>query len=1473
MSSRTPSDGKDKSPPTAGPGGPGEAAQPAVPKKLSIEQLVEEAKRIKQANLAAKLAGMVKRHGSASKVEATGSANAPLGEHASPGISADEQIVLDALLLAGGSRGVDGLRLWLNARGAIRAANGRPFMPADIALALKSLHRQGFLHLQTGRGHVADLARHAARLQTLLMQAAPAQPEALPVWRCLAWMLAGGIGEPQRAQNWLSFRGADECLRMLRALIFSGMGLAEFEERLKYWTELQEPTLWAEALCRPWMPEAIARIAPDLLQSLLPQIIAALPASDARVGQLQQWLMDGFEHQPQRIAPALRALLAEAQALALDFPAMRRLTADLKLPASTSFSALELAAQGQWAAAAQDFEQAIKEVRKASKLRRGGLSPELTRLYIASLLAQDDPKLWDAARKYCIGESGSRNPSPQELWGRWAHVIGARLGETSFEPSSLQYLPALEEREDGLAQAADRLLLAAWLGKAASGWGPQATQKLIHRLAASGQRWLAAWTAQAAPLLELGTPDLDLAGQPTPPAFFGQPREAWRDALAAISALAVAPEAKSGEGRNSELAWSLQLDEEGRVQNITPLERSVSAKGVEKLKPVTLAKLKKGSELAAARDNAVLRHIERSPYSGANSFQLDVTQAAIALIGHPAVMLEDAPGQWIELAEAQPELEVLRKPGSTASEDCFEFRLHPPLLARNSPRLTGWMGTNYELEIAKREALRIVREGPQRARLIRISSAQRRVAELVAQGWTVPASASAELGAALQVLSAHFQLHSDAQAGQRVPGDSRLHAQLKPQGDGLQLQLVAQPFGTFGPAVTPGQGRAQLMCMHEGVSLTTERDLAAETAARQQVLEALPFLDPELSPASPWNLSDAEEALHAVEVLPGLSGIAALAWPKGKPLRVSPVNSTAVTVQVSSGRDWLALNGEAQLDEQRVLSLQELMTLARASRSRFVRLGEGEYLALSEQLRQQLRDLDALGQSKKDQLLLPQASASWLDATLSEMHLQGDSPWLARMEALGQAAALQPSVPPGLRAELRGYQMEGYAWMSRLAHAGLGACLADDMGLGKTVQTLALLLDRAAKGPALVLAPTSVCGNWLSETNTFAPGLRCRIYGEDADRAAAIAEAGPGDVLVVSYALAQIDGEALAEKSWATLVMDEAQALKNAATKRAKSVGEFKADFRLALSGTPVENRLADLWSIMNLINPGLLGAANQFSERFANPIEKQQDAAARQRLRRLVSPFLLRRTKTQVVQDLPPRTEIVHLVQPSSEERNFLEALRRSAQEAVAKAASQGQAAPMQVLAELMRLRRAACDPRLVSPELGLMGSKMAEFERIVRELVEGSHKALVFSQFTDNLKLLAERLDAMGVSYQYLDGSTPAAERTKRVAAFQRGEGEVFLISLKAGGFGLNLTMADYVLIVDPWWNPAAEDQATGRAHRMGQKRPVTVYRLVTAGSVEERIIDLHRDKRGLADGILEGQEEATVLDAAALANLLQG
>ncbi|MDY0743460.1 DEAD/DEAH box helicase [Paucibacter sp. R3-3] len=1395
--------------------------------------------------------------------------DAPAPASVAPPPEADLQAVQDALLLIGGIRGAAGLALWLEAVEVRSEESGKPLRSAQVTACLRELVRQGRAYNTTSGTYEIDLADHAERLETLLLR-----PEAKRWWLLLGNLIGGGHGPEDRLPYWMSYRGEAERLALLRLMLYSRVDGPTLRQRIAQSAHpVGTPPELVDVLLHPWMPRAVEAMDPELRDETLSQALDLLPPGDPRLVPVRRWLHELAKSRPESLQPALLTRLAEASLLALDLPGARTLMQGIEGPLQAIIDAAERTQRGEWVTAASSFEAALKQARQLGGSRRGALRPEVSRLYLVSLLAQPDPKAWLAARKYSIGESGSRNPSPRERWGLWAHVIGVRLGEEALEPGLFDFQSGFESREAITELVADLLLLAAWLGKPAPGWDHAMVQQLGERLVRAEQLWHAALLAQAAERLELGPLAIDLHGNAPPVSFLGAQREPWRDALAAIAALGDEGQTLPGKATSLDLAWQLTLDGEHRVLDLEPLERSTGTRGAAKFKPISLSKLKKGAGGATPQDNAVLRHIERAPWGGVNSWQLDVASAAQALVGHPAVMFADAPGVWVELSEAQPELEVQRRPGDedgNGGKDQFVFRIEPPLIATAPMSLSYFPGRD-ENEAEKRNAFRIVRDGPQQARLIRIGPAQRRVAELVAQGWSVPADATAELGAALQVLSGHFQLHSDAAAGQQVPGDNRLHARLVPLGDGLQLQLVAQPFGNFGPAVTPGQGRARLMCMHEGLSLATERDLAAEREHRRAVIEALPFLDPEQAPASAWLLADAEEALRAVELLPALPGVAALDWPKGKPLRVKPVESAALSVNVSSGRDWLAVDGELAVDEQRVLNLQQLIKLARDSKSRFVRMGEGDYLALSEQLRQQLRDLDALAVARKDQLQLPLAAASWLDDTLDGMALEGDKPWLARMDALAEAGALRPQVPAGLRAELRSYQAEGFCWMSRLAAAGLGACLADDMGLGKTVQTLALLVARADTGPALVLAPTSVCGNWLAECGVFAPGLRATLYGDEPDRAAQIQRMGPGDVLIASYALAQIDAELFAPLDWGTLVMDEAQALKNAATKRAKSVAEFKAGFRLALSGTPVENRLSDLWSIMNLINPGLLGTAAQFAERFATPIERQQDPAARQRLRRLVSPFLLRRTKSQVLQDLPPRTEIVHLVQPSLEEKHFLEALRRSAQEAVVDA--DGQPAPMQVLAELMRLRRAACDPRLVAPELGLVGSKLAEFERIVRELVDGSHKALVFSQFTDYLGLLAERLDAIGLPYQYLDGSTPAAERTKRVAAFQRGEGEVFLISLKAGGFGLNLTMADYVLIVDPWWNPAAEDQATGRAHRMGQQRPVTVYRLVTAGSIEESIIELHRDKRGLAEGVLEGQEEASVLDAKALAELLRG
>jgi SNF2 family DNA or RNA helicase len=314
----------------------------------------------------------------------------------------------------------------------------------------------------------------------------------------------------------------------------------------------------------------------------------------------------------------------------------------------------------------------------------------------------------------------------------------------------------------------------------------------------------------------------------------------------------------------------------------------------------------------------------------------------------------------------------------------------------------------------------------------------------------------------------------------------------------------------------------------------------------------------------------------------------------------------------------------------------------------------------------------------------------------------------------------------------------------------------------------------------------------------------------------------------------------------------------------------------MAATGTPLENHLGELWNLFRFINPGLLGTADQFSTRFAGPIERAQDkraeAGARTRLRRLIAPFILRRTKTQVLSELPPRTEITVPVELTQEEAALYETLRRDALERIATLEAPEQQKSIAILAEMMRLRRACCNPELVAPGGGIASSKLMTFARLLAELLENRHKVLVFSQFVDHLTLIRRYLDQNGVRYQYLDGSTPMAERKRSVDAFQAGEGDVFLISLKAGGVGINLTAADYVIHMDPWWNPAVEDQASDRAHRMGQQRPVTIYRLVARHTIEEGIVDLHHRKRDLADSLLEGSDVAARLSPDEMLRMLQ-
>jgi SNF2 family DNA or RNA helicase len=406
-----------------------------------------------------------------------------------------------------------------------------------------------------------------------------------------------------------------------------------------------------------------------------------------------------------------------------------------------------------------------------------------------------------------------------------------------------------------------------------------------------------------------------------------------------------------------------------------------------------------------------------------------------------------------------------------------------------------------------------------------------------------------------------------------------------------------------------------------------------------------------------------------------------------------------------------------------------------------------------------------------------------------------------------------------------------------------------------------------------VIAPTSLVSNWQVELTRFAPALRAYVY-RGAERQSLLAELGPGAVLITSYELLLRDlasFDAASGRMFATQVIDEAQVIKNARTQRARAVALVQAEFRIALSGTPVENRLGDLWSLFGLIAPGLLGSWPRFRSLFAVPIERYEDGERGTALRSLVSPFILRRTKDDVAPELPSRTEVVHMIELSPPEQALYDSAAQHARLALGKRKRHPDAVvnQVQILAELTRLRQLACHPRLVLEDSRVESSKLHSLLQLLDDILPRGHRALVFSQFTSHLALIREVLVAREIDTLYLDGSTPGVERARLVERFQEGEAPVFLISLKAGGTGLNLTAADYVIHMDPWWNPAAEDQASDRAHRLGQERPVTIVKLVTQNTIEEKVLGLHEHKRRLADTVLAGG--AVPLDRDALEALL--
>jgi superfamily II DNA or RNA helicase len=471
----------------------------------------------------------------------------------------------------------------------------------------------------------------------------------------------------------------------------------------------------------------------------------------------------------------------------------------------------------------------------------------------------------------------------------------------------------------------------------------------------------------------------------------------------------------------------------------------------------------------------------------------------------------------------------------------------------------------------------------------------------------------------------------------------------------------------------------------------------------------------------------------------------------------------------------------------------------------------------------------------------------------------------ARLRALAEGfdALPEAELPGDLAAELRGYQRDGVRWLQFLRQAGLGGLLADDMGLGKTLQALCAL-----HGRTLVVAPTSVLHNWVAETARFRPGLRAAVYH------------GPrrelpddADVVLTTYAILRLDAERLAAERWDTAILDEGQYVKNPDSQVAKAAHALRAEFRLVLTGTPVENRLDELWSQLQFADPGLLGSRRDFDARYARPISDGDESVA-ERLRERIRPFVLRRRKSEVARELPPRTEVVLHCTLSEPERAVYDAVRAATVPAVVERLRAG-GNVMQALEALLRLRQAACHPRLVPGQSieGAEGSSKLELllEELEQSVAEG-HKSLVFSQWTSFLDLTEPHLRAAGIDFTRLDGST--RDRAGVVERFQADDGPpVLLVSLRAGGIGLNLTAADCVLLRDPWWNPAVEEQAADRAHRIGQDKPVVVYRLVAEDTVEERILALQESKRALAEVALGEAGRAASLSRDDLLALLDG
>ncbi len=1158
-------------------------------------------------------------------------------------------------------------------------------------------------------------------------------------------------------------------------------------------------------------------------------------------GGFFHYAMDNIGKMREDDRPLVASLLARLNLLKGDWKQIEQLSQYLDPKAQGIYAGMGLLLAGKTDQALATFLLAQKEYRKFSGNNKTVLHNLEGIFHILAYLKTRDSKFYKKINAHI--KQVQRSHSSYDEAYQWLGAVVKFLENNKAEAMEVLSRRTASEPMFGLF----KYLCQFWVSESLVNTDEVASDcNYLHK---NSYHWLA--SEMNALLHEMGK------GIPNIPLPDGEalckvlPRiEEWENALKVLLKMGgKAKSSASGEG-SDRIVWLVNFEK----GNLQAKHQSFGKNGWTRGRAVSFSRLKKGEVPGLTPQD--IRAINSISYAWGSeiSFRGDESKWK-HFVGHPLLFLEKSPTTAVQLVESKPTL--------IAKQTDKGYKLH---FSQN----------------IQHTGAQVIKESPTRYLFMEATEQIVQIARAFnGKSLFVPDKGAEQLREAVAGLANVVEVQSAFEDDNlpAVEADARLCVHLLPIGDGFHVEVYAKPFHDVPPYVKPGVGEAYLIATVNGERTSTTRDLKAETKNFKDLREQVHVLKARRPSAGVWKLEDAETCLELLLQLQPLldKSEIILEWPKGEKFRIDSVAGfDKFKMQVNEKGSWFEVTGELRVDEEKVLTMQELLALSE-QQSQFVEVSPGKFLALTEEFRRRLQSINGLlAAQKKDGALQlhPLAAPALEPFTELLQDFKGSEKFKENKERLQKAFSKKHRVPKAFNATLRPYQQEGFQWLHRCSNWGVGACLADDMGLGKTVQALAFLTDRAKLGPALVAAPASVCRNWRTETERFAPKLKPILFGEG-DRATTIKKAKKGDLIIVTYDLMAREDKLFTEKEFATIILDEAQAIKNRATRRSKTAMQLKGDFKMVMTGTPIENHLGELWNQFQFINPGLLGSIDSFNERFALPIEKYKDDNRREQLRRLVQPFILRRRKSEVLKDLPPKTEITLTVQLPPDERAFYEALRRNAIEKLIESGEEVQAGQqhLRILAEIMRLRRAACHPTLADKSAGFTNSaKLELFGEIVDELLENGHKALVFSQFVGHLEILEKYLKKKKVSYQYLDGSTPLKKREQRIDAFQAGEGDIFLISLKAGGTGLNLTAADYVIHTDPWWNPAVEDQASDRAHRIGQDRPVTVYRLVAENTIEEKILELHAKKRDLADSLLAGTDVSAKLTAKDLLGLLK-